>query len=135
MEQRFIALTKERQMFEEVSNFYRDLITTKEKGVENLKRSNRMLENKIHKQHKELNRLNKENKNLKEEIKALKEVRDKVDSLKEDRKHLLQDKNAVINLTKAFLDDTIDHTTYEVYGLLQNYYLVFKALRLQTKGK
>ena len=76
MEQRFIAPTKERQMFEEVSNFYRGLIITKEKGVENLKRSNRMLENKIHKQRKELNRLNKENKDLKEEIKTLKEVRE-----------------------------------------------------------
>lgn len=57
-------------------------------------------------------------------------LRDKVDSLKEDRKHLLQDKNAVINLTKAFLDDTIDHTTYEVYGLLQNYYKKLTELNL-----
>lgn len=76
MEQRFIAPTRERQMFEEVSNFYRDLIITKEKGVENLKRSNRMLENKIHKQRTELNRLNKENEDLKEEVKTLKEVRE-----------------------------------------------------------
>lgn len=140
MEQRFIVPSRERQLFEDVSSFYRGLIITKEKEIENLKRSNRMLENKIHKQRKELNRLNKENKDLKEEIGALtrelykaedhktklqdeiSKLRDKVDSLKEDRKHLLQDKNAVINLTKAFLDDTIDHTTYEVYGLLQNYY-------------
>lgn len=126
-----IELNKaERKVFDEVSSFYRILIAEHIKDKENLKRSNRMLENKIHKQHKELNRLNKENKNLKEEIKALKEVRDKVDSLKEDRKHLLQDKNAVINLTKAFLADTIDHTTYEVYGLLQNYYKKLTELNL-----
>nr|DAK04639.1 MAG TPA: hypothetical protein [Caudoviricetes sp.] len=54
----------------------------------------------------------------------------KVEKLKEDRKHLLQDKNAVINLTKAFLDDTIDHTTYEVYGLLQNYYKKLTEINL-----
>lgn len=36
---------------------------------------------------------------LQDEISKL---RDKVDSLKEERKHLLQDKNAVINLTKGF---------------------------------
>lgn len=54
----------------------------------------------------------------------------KVENLKEDKKHLLQDKNAVINLTKAFLDDTIDHTTYEVYGLLQNYYKKLTELNL-----
>ena len=54
----------------------------------------------------------------------------KVENLKEDRKHLLQDKNAVINLTKAFLDDTIDHTTYEVYGLLQNYYKKLTEINL-----
>lgn len=126
-----IELNKaERKVFDEISSFYRILIAEHIKDKENLKRSNRMLENKIHKQHKELNRLNKENKNLKEEIKALKEVRDKVDSLKEDRKHLLQDKNAVINLTKAFLDDTIDHTTYEVYGLLQNYYKKLTEINL-----
>ena len=76
MEQRFIAPTKERQMFEEVSSFYRDLITTKEKGIENLKRSNRMLENKIHKQRKELRRLHEENEDLKEENNTLKEVRE-----------------------------------------------------------
>lgn len=76
MEQRFIAPTKERQMFEEVSSFYRDLIITKEKGIEKLKRSNRMLENKIHKQRTELNRLNKENQDLKEENNTLKEIRE-----------------------------------------------------------
>lgn len=54
----------------------------------------------------------------------------KVENLKEDRKHLLQDKNAVINLTKAFLDDIIGHTTYEVYGLLQNYYKKLTELNL-----
>lgn len=111
-DQKLFLCTKERQLFEEVSNFYRDLIITKEKGVENLKRSNRMLENKIHKQRTELNRLNKENEDLKAEN----------ETLKEDRKHLLQDKNAVINLTKSFLDDTISCTIYEVYGMLQNYY-------------
>lgn len=76
MEQRFIVPSRERQMFEDVSSFYRNLITAKEKEIGNLKRSNRMLENKIHKQRKELNRLNKENKDLKEEIKTLKEVRE-----------------------------------------------------------
>lgn len=76
MDQRFIAPTGERQMFEEVSSFYRDLITTKEKDIGNLKRSNRMLENKIHKQRKELNRLNKENEDLKAENNALKAVRE-----------------------------------------------------------
>lgn len=148
MDDKFIAPIKERQLFEDVSSFYRGLIITKEKEIENLKRSNRMLENKIHKQRKELNRLNKENKDLKEEIGALtrelykaedhktklqdeiSKLRDKVDSLKEERKHLLQDKNAVINLTKGFLDDTIDHTTYEVYGLLQNYYKKLIELNL-----
>ena len=72
MEQRFIVPSRERQMFEDVSSFYRNLITAKEKEIGNLKRSNRMLENKIHKQRKELNRLNKENKDLKEEIKNTK---------------------------------------------------------------
>lgn len=76
MEQRFIAPTKERQMFEEVSNFYRDMIISKEKYIENSKRTNRMLENKIHKQRKELRRLNQENNDLKEENKTLKEVRE-----------------------------------------------------------
>lgn len=76
MNQRFIAPTGERKMFEEVSNFYRDLIITKEKEIENLKRSNRMLENKIHKQRTELNRLNKENEVLKEENNTLKEIRE-----------------------------------------------------------
>lgn len=76
IEQRFIAPTRERKMFEEVSSFYRNLIITKEKDIENLKRSNRMLENKIHKQRKELNRLNKENKDLKEENNTLKDVRE-----------------------------------------------------------
>lgn len=33
-------------------------------------------------------------------------------------------------MTKAFLDDTIDHTTYEVYGLLQNYYKKLTELNL-----
>lgn len=40
-------------------------------------------------------------------------LRDKVDSLKEEKKHLLQDKNAVINLTKAFLDDTMNLSAVE----------------------
>lgn len=60
----------------------------------------------------------------------LDKLEQKVENLKEDRKHLLQDKNAVINLTKAFLDDTIGHTTYEVYGLLQNYYKKLTELNL-----
>lgn len=33
-------------------------------------------------------------------------------------------------MTKAFLDDTIDHTTYEVYGLLQNYYKKLTEINL-----
>lgn len=60
----------------------------------------------------------------------LDKLEQKVENLKEDRKHLLQDKNAVINLTKAFLDDTIGHTTYEVYGLLQDYYKKLTELNL-----
>lgn len=60
----------------------------------------------------------------------LEKLEQKVENLKEERKHLLQDKNAVINLTKAFLDDTIGHTTYEVYGLLQNYYKKLTELNL-----
>lgn len=75
-DQKLFLCTKERQLFEEVSNFYRDLIITKEKRVENLKRSNRMLENKIHKQRTELNRLNKENEDLKAENETLKAVRE-----------------------------------------------------------
>ena len=74
-DQKVFLCSKERQMFDEVSNFYRDLIITKEKGIENLKRSNRMLENKIHKQRKELRRLHEENMDLKEENRTLKEVR------------------------------------------------------------
>ena len=76
MEQRFIVPSRERHMFEDVSSFYRNLIIAEEKEIGNLKRSNRMLENKIHKQRKELNRLNKENKDLKEENNTLKEVRE-----------------------------------------------------------
>ena len=71
-DQKVFLCSKERQMFDEVSNFYRDLIITKEKGIENLKRSNRMLENKIHKQRKELRRLHEENMDLKEENRTLK---------------------------------------------------------------
>lgn len=109
-----IELNKaERKVFDEISSFYRILIAEHIKDKENLKRSNRMLENKINKQRKELRRLHEENENL-----------------KEDLKHLLQDQNAVINLTKAFLDDTIGHTTYEVYGLLQNYYKKLTELNL-----
>ena len=127
-----IELNKaERKVFDEVSSFYRILIPEHIKDKENLKRSNRMLENKIHKQHKELNRLNKENKNLKEEIKALKEVRDKVDSLKEDRKHLLQDKNAVINLTKGLIDDRIGCTVYETNYLITKYFEELNNLNLE----
>lgn len=76
MGQRFIIPSKERQMFEDVSSFYRDLIITTEKENGNLKRSNRMLENKIYNQRKELNRLNKENEDLKAENETLKAVRE-----------------------------------------------------------
>lgn len=72
-----IELNKaERKVFDEVSSFYRILIAEHIKDKENLKRSNRMLENKINKQRKELRRLHEENENLKEENKTLKEVRD-----------------------------------------------------------
>lgn len=76
MDDKFIAPIKERQLFEDVSSFYRGLIITKEKEIENLKRSNRMLENKINKQRKELRRLHEENEDLKEENNTLKEIRE-----------------------------------------------------------
>lgn len=72
-----IELNKaERKVFDEVSSFYRILIAEHIKDKENLKRSNRMLENKINKQRKELRRLHEENEDLKEENNTLKEIRE-----------------------------------------------------------
>lgn len=98
----------------------KDFFITREETTEDLKA-------KIGALTRELYKAEDDKTKLKDEIFKL---RDKVDSLKEERKHLLQDKNAVINLTKAFLDDTIGHTTYEVYGLLQNFYKKLTELNL-----
>lgn len=68
-----IELNKaERKVFDEVSSFYRILIAEHIKDKENLKRSNRMLENKINKQRKELRRLHEEMEDLKETYLSLK---------------------------------------------------------------
>lgn len=98
----------------------KDFFITREETVEDLKA-------KIGALTRELYKAEDHKTKLQDEIFKL---RDKVDSLKEERKHLLQDKNAVINLTKGFLDDTIGHTTYEVYELLQNYYKKLTELNL-----
>lgn len=45
----------------------------------------------------------------------------KVENLKEDRKHLLQDKNAVINLTKGLLNDIVGCNTWEANLLIVKY--------------
>lgn len=45
----------------------------------------------------------------------------KVENLKEDRKHLLQDKNAVINLTKGLLNDIVGCDTWGANLLIVKY--------------
>lgn len=54
----------------------------------------------------------------------------KVEKLKEDRKHLLQDKNAVINLTKGLIDDRIGRTVYETNYLITKYFEELSNLNL-----
>lgn len=106
-DQKLFLRSKERQMFDEVSNFYRDLIITKEKGIENLKRSNRMLENKIHKQRKELRRLHEKNMDLKEENEIQKEL-------------IEAPKNAEIIITELTnMIYTIEETTMKINKLLE----------------
>lgn len=72
-----IELNKaERKVFDEVSSFYRILISGHIEDKNNLFRHIRQLESKIASQRKELRRLHKENEDLKEENKTLKEVRE-----------------------------------------------------------
>lgn len=59
-------------------------------------------------------------------------LRDKVDSLKEERKHLLQDKNAVINLTKGFLDDTMNLSAVEQIRNAKKYLNSLRGLNIGT---
>lgn len=71
-----IELNKaERKVFDEVSSFYRILISGHIEDKNNLFRHIRHLESKIASQRKELRRLHEENMDLKEENSTLKEVR------------------------------------------------------------
>lgn len=71
-----IELNKaERKVFDEVSSFYRILISGHIEDKNNLFRHIRQLESKIASQRKELRRLSEENEDLKEENSTLKEVR------------------------------------------------------------
>lgn len=60
----------------------------------------------------------------------LEKLEQKVENLKEDRKHLLQDKNAVINLTKGLIDDRIGRTVYETNYLITKYFEELNNLNL-----
>lgn len=72
-----IELNKaERKVFDEISSFYRILISGHIEDKNNLFRHIRQLESKIASQRKELRRLHEENKDLKEENNTLKEVRE-----------------------------------------------------------
>lgn len=66
----------ERKVFDEISSFYRILISGHIEDKNNLFRHIRQLESKIASQRKELRRLHEENMDLKEENSTLKEIRE-----------------------------------------------------------